>query len=63
MSETRSWSGPPPPAVDSRLVTAAGYASRGRGRVKVIGELMSGVPISYQENQQRSMPLITPLIR
>ena len=31
MSETRSWSGPPPPAVDSRLVTAAGYASRGRG--------------------------------
>ena len=31
MSEARSWSGTPPPAVDSRVVTAAGFASRAGG--------------------------------
>jgi len=49
--------------VQWRQDMAAVSAPQGKGRLPVIGELMTGGLISYQGNQQRGMLLTASLIR
>ena len=60
-SEARSWSNTP--LWESEGKTWQQASLSGEGRLPVIGELTSGGLISYQGNQERGMPLTTPLMR
>ena len=61
-SEARSWSDTPLCATHGRKDMVAVFTPGGKGRLPVIGELKSGRFITYQGNQDRAMPLTTPLI-
>ena len=51
MSEAESWSNTPPCTDNSRQDMVAVFTPGEKGRLPFIGELKSGVLISYQENQ------------
>lgn len=62
MSEGRSWRDTPPCVADRGQDVVAVFTALGRGRLPVIGELMSHWLIGYQGNQPRGTPLTSPLI-
>ena len=51
MSEARSWRDTPSRVVNGRQDMVAVFTPGEKGRLPFIGELKSGVLISYQENQ------------
>ena len=63
MSEARSWSDTPLRVADSRQDLAAVFTPRGKGRLPVMGGILSGWLVGYQGYQLRGTPLTAPWIR
>ena len=62
MSKARSWNDTPLCVAESVQNLAVVFAPRCKGRLSVIGRSKISLVISYQGNQQRGMPLTSPLI-
>ena len=59
-SETRFWSDTPPCVSQCRQNMAGSLHPESLGRLPVTEKLASGGHVSYQGNQQRGLPLISP---